>query len=55
MQQMIGQSLRPVRPYTSFLAIPDINALMITERTSILRGAIERMEKEDMAAAKPSR
>jgi type II secretory pathway component GspD/PulD (secretin) len=55
MQQIIGRSLSPPRPYTSFLAIPDINALMITERTSNLRGAIERMEKEDIAAAKPSR
>jgi hypothetical protein len=55
MQQIIGRSLMPPRSYTSFLAFPDINALMVTERTSILRDVIERMEKADTAAAKPSR
>jgi type II secretory pathway component GspD/PulD (secretin) len=52
MQQLIGHSLMPPRPYTSFLAFPDINALMVTERTSNLRDMIHAMEKADVPNGK---
>jgi type II secretory pathway component GspD/PulD (secretin) len=48
MQQLFAQHLSPPRAYTSFLAEPKSNTLLITERTSVIRRLIEIAAKMDV-------
>ncbi len=41
LQQVLGQYLSPPQVYTSFLAFPKANSLLITERSSLVRKIIE--------------
>ena len=47
-QQMFGQYLSPPMPYTSFLAMPESRAVMVTDRTSVIRELISLMYKLDV-------
>jgi type II secretory pathway component GspD/PulD (secretin) len=47
-QQVFGQYLSPPKTYTSFVAEPKSNTLIITERTSVIRGLIETAAKMDV-------
>lgn len=56
-QQVFAQYLSPPMPYTSFLIVPEANALWVTERTSVIRQLIKVIEAVDIAetpAAAPS-
>jgi hypothetical protein len=55
MQQIVGRSLTPPRPYTSFLAVQGINAVWLTERSSVVRELIATMEQMDVPDAKTKR
>ena len=50
MKEALTQYLDPPKPYTSFVVVPDANALWLTERTSVIRNLVGAMEKLD---AKP--
>ena len=47
-QQTFGQYLSPPQPYTSFLAMPDARAIVVTDRTSVIRELIGLMYKLDV-------
>jgi type II secretory pathway component GspD/PulD (secretin) len=47
LQQILGQYLSPPQTYTSFLALPKANALLITERTTVIRSIIEIVDAID--------
>jgi len=46
--QMFAQYLSPPRAYTSFLQPPGVNALWVTERTSVIRQLLVTAEKIDV-------
>ena len=48
MQQLFGQYISPPQTYTSFLAEPKSNTLLVTERTSVIRRLIETAAKMDV-------
>ena len=48
MQQVFAQYLSPPRAYTSFLVVPETNALWVTERTSVIRQLIKVIEEVDI-------
>lgn len=52
MQQMLGQYLSPPRAYTSALAEPQGNTLLVTERTSVIRALIKIVAEMDIPAPK---
>ena len=56
MQQTFAQYLSPPMAYTSFLIVPDTNALWVTERTSVIRQLIKVIEETDVpeSAVTPS-
>lgn len=47
-QQLFAQYLSPPKPYTSFLRPPDVNAVWVTERTSVIRELLKLVEKIDV-------
>ncbi len=49
LQQSLGQYLQPPQVYTSLLAFPKANALLITERSSVVRSLIEIVAAIDAA------
>jgi type II secretory pathway component GspD/PulD (secretin) len=49
LQQVLGQYLSPPQTYTSFLALPKSKALLITERTSVIRRLVELIAVIDVA------
>jgi type II secretory pathway component GspD/PulD (secretin) len=49
LQQALGQYLSPPQMYTSFIALPKENALVLTERTSVVRRVIEIISKIDVS------
>jgi general secretion pathway protein D len=51
LQQILGQYLSPPQPYTSFLALPKANALLVTERTTVIRSLIEIIAAIDASRA----
>ncbi len=48
MQQLFMQHLSPPRTWTSLLAEPKSNTLLVTERTSVIRRLIEIAQKMDV-------
>jgi type II secretory pathway component GspD/PulD (secretin) len=48
MRDAFGQQLSPIRPWTSFLAEPKSNTLLVTERTSVIRTLIDITAKMDV-------
>jgi type II secretory pathway component GspD/PulD (secretin) len=48
MQRLFAQHLSPPQAYTSFLAEPKSNTVMITDRTSVIRRLIEIAAKMDV-------
>ena len=48
MQQVFAQYLAPPRAYTSFLVVPQTNALWVTERTSVIRQLLKVIEEVDV-------
>jgi type II secretory pathway component GspD/PulD (secretin) len=56
MQQTFAQYLSPPMAYTSFLIVPETNALWVTERTSVIRQLIKLIEEVDVpqSAVTPS-
>lgn len=48
MQQLFMQHLSPPRTWTSILAEPKSNTLLVTERTSVIRRLIEIAQKMDV-------
>jgi type II secretory pathway component GspD/PulD (secretin) len=48
LQQLFAQYLSPPKPYTSFLRLPDVNAVWVTERTSVIRELLKLVEKIDV-------
>lgn len=53
-QQTLGQYLSPPMPYTSFLSVPEARAVLVTDRTSVIRELIGVMSKLDIPPPKPS-
>ena len=51
LQQVLGQYLSPPQVYTSFLALPKAHALLITERSSVIRRLGEIIAAIDAAEA----
>jgi type II secretory pathway component GspD/PulD (secretin) len=49
-QQAFARYLSPMRPYTIFLRPPGVNALWVTERSSVIRELITVAEKIDVAS-----
>ena len=47
-QQLFAQYLSPPKSYTSFLHPPGVNALWVTERTSVIRQLLVAAEKIDV-------
>ena len=47
-QQLFAQYLSPPKSYTSFLRPPGVNALWVTERTSVIRQLLVAAEKIDV-------
>ncbi len=54
MQQAIGAYVSPPQPYTSLIAEPDVNILLLTERSSVVRHLIEIMAKADIPDGRTS-
>lgn len=48
MQQIFGMQLSPPRPWTSFIAEPKSNTVVVTERTSVIRRLIDIAVKMDV-------
>jgi len=48
MRQVFAQHLSPPQPWTSFLAEPKSNTLLVTERTSVIRTLIDIAAKMDV-------
>jgi type II secretory pathway component GspD/PulD (secretin) len=48
MQRVFAQYLSPPKAYTSFLLVPEANALWVTERTSVIRQFIKMVEEVDI-------
>jgi type II secretory pathway component GspD/PulD (secretin) len=46
-QRVVAQYLSPPMAYTSFLIVPETNALWVTERTSVIRQLIKVIEELD--------
>jgi type II secretory pathway component GspD/PulD (secretin) len=55
MQKLIAQYLSPPQYYSSFVPEQGVNAVWVTERSSIIRRLIEAMEKIDVPGTKPIR
>jgi type II secretory pathway component GspD/PulD (secretin) len=55
MQKVFAQYLSPPQYYTSFLAEPGVNAVWVTERSSVIRRLIEAMKKMDGPETKRTR
>lgn len=53
-QQVLAQYLSPPMPYTSFLSVPESRAVLVTDRTSVIRELIGVMGKLDIPPPKPS-
>lgn len=54
-QQTVAQYLSPPKPYTSFLVVPEANAVWITEQTSVIRQLVEVFRQLDVPpTASPS-
>lgn len=53
LQQVLGQYLSPPRPYTSFLALPDARAVMVIERTSVIRPLVAMVLELDVPPLPP--
>ncbi len=51
-QQTLGQYLSPPMPYTSFLSVPEARAVLVTDRTSVIRELIGVMNKLDIPPPK---
>jgi hypothetical protein len=49
MQSVFAQYLSPPKAYTSFLIVPEANALWVTERTSVIRQLIKVIQEVDIA------
>jgi len=47
-QQLFAQYLSPPKPYTNFLRPPGVNAVWVTERTSVIRELLKVVEKIDV-------
>lgn len=48
-QRVFAQYLSPPMAYTSFLIVPEANAVWVTERTSVIRQLIKVIEEVDIA------
>jgi general secretion pathway protein D len=53
-QQVFAQYLSPPKYYTSFLLVPETNAVWVTERSSVIRNLIDVVEKLELEAANTS-
>ena len=48
LQQVFAQYLSPPHAYTSFLIVPEANALWVTERTSVIRQLLKVIQEVDI-------
>ncbi len=49
--QALGQYLSPPQPYTSFLALPKANAILVTENSSVIRTLAKIIDQVDVPPA----